>query len=99
MLTDVPKAGEYLCPGEKHAVSRAVHLGRLARFYPACRQCKHRHDTGTLSPRQIARFDETQPRGQSAPLFHAEGAEGVYLNDLGPKAVREMAAALDDYRT
>ncbi len=28
------------------------------------------------------------------PLFRAEGAEGVYLNDLGPKTVREMTAAL-----
>lgn len=85
---------EYRCPGEKYAVSRAVHLGRLARFYSACRQCSHRGDTGTLSPRQVARLEETEPRGRPAPLFCEEGAEGVYLNDLGPKAVREMAAAL-----
>ena len=25
---------QYVCPGETHAISRAVHLSRLAAFYP-----------------------------------------------------------------
>ena len=94
MPSDQTETLEYRCPGEKYAVSRAVHLGRLARFYPGCRRCLHRDDTGTLSPRQVGRLEETEPRGRPVPLFREEGAEGVYLNDLGPKAVREMAAAL-----
>lgn len=85
---------EYHCPGEKHPISRAVHLGRLAHFYPGCRQCPHRDDTGTLSARQVKRLAETRPRGLPRSLFHDEGAGGVYLTDLTPGVAREMAAAL-----
>ena len=85
---------EYRCPGEEYPISQAVHLGRLARFYPGCRQCLHRDDTGTLSARQVKRLLETRARGLPRPLFHDEGAGGVYLNDLTPGIAREMAAAL-----
>ncbi len=84
----------YRCPGERYPISRAVHLGRLARFYPGCRQCPHRDDTATLSARQVERLVEVRPRGLPRPLFYAEGAAGVYLNDLTPRVAREMAAAL-----
>ena len=94
MTNAQPQVSEYRCPGENYAISRAVHLGRLARFYPGCRQCVHRDDTGTLSPRQVRLLAETQPRGKRQPLFHEEGAGGVYKNDLGPTAAREMAAAM-----
>ena len=83
----------YLCPGEAHPISRAVHLGRLAAFYPGCRQCPHRYDTGTLSPKQVEQLAETSPRGEPRSLFHDEGAGGVYLNDLAPAAARDIAAA------
>jgi phosphomannomutase len=66
----------------------------LARFYPGCRQCPHRDDTGTLPVRQVKQLLETQSRASRQPLFHAEGAAGVYLNDLTPQIAREMAAAL-----
>jgi len=69
-------------------------LGRLARFYPGCRQCAHRDDTGTLSAKQVSRLVETRPRAAPRSLFREEGAEGVYRNDLGPGAARDMAAAL-----
>ncbi len=85
---------EYHCPGQRHPISRAVHLGRLARFYPPCRQCVRRDDTGTLSQRQIEQLVETRPRGLPRPLFQDEGAGGVYLNDLTPGIARDMAAAL-----
>jgi phosphomannomutase len=88
------QTAEYRCPGEAYPISRAVHLGRLARFYPGCRQCPHRDDTGALSARQVKQLLETRPRGLPRPLFHDEGAEGVYLNDLSPGIAREMAAAL-----
>ena len=85
---------EYRCPGEDRPISRAVHLGRLARFYPACRQCPFREDTGSLSPRHVRRLAETRHRAERhSPLFD-EGAAGVYLNELGPDEVRRMAAAL-----
>jgi phosphomannomutase len=85
---------EYLCPGQRHPIPRAVHLGRLARFYPGCRQCAHRDDTGTLSEKQVVRLVETRLRAAPRSLFHEEGAEGVYRNDLRPGAARDMAAAL-----
>ena len=66
----------------------------MARFYPGCRQCPHRGDTGTLSGKQVEQLAETRPRGLVQPLFHDEGAAGVYLNDLTPATAREMAAAL-----
>ncbi len=92
-----PLVVEYRCPGERSPISRAVHLGRLARFYPACRRCAHRDQTGTLSPRQVRRLTETQRRAELPPLFYAEGAAGVYLNELGPALARRMAAALGVY--
>jgi phosphomannomutase len=84
---------EYCCPGERYAISRAVHLGRLARYYPGCRQCTHRDDTGTLSARQVARLIETRPRGLSRPLFHDEGAGGIGGGELTPAIARDLAAA------
>ena len=88
-----PQTDQYHCPGEAHPISRAVHLGRLAAFYPACRQCPRRDDTGTLSPRRVAQLAETSSRGQPRSLFHAEGAGGVYLNDLTPAVAKDIAAA------
>ena len=85
---------EYCCPGERSPVSRAVHLGRLARFYPACRRCPHALDTGTHSARLVKRLAETRGRGEPRPLFDDEGASGVYQNDLDPAAATRMAAAL-----
>lgn len=85
---------EYRCPGEAYPISRAVHLGRLARFYPPCRQCPQRDETGTLSARQVGQLAETRPRGLPRALFHPEGAGGVYLNDLTPQVARDVAAAL-----
>ncbi len=93
MNADEPQADPYRCPGEQHAISRAVHLGRLAAFYPACRQCPRREETGTLSPRRVAQLAETSRRGRPRSLFHEEGAGGVYLNDLSPAVARDIAAA------
>ena len=77
-------AVEYRCPGAGYAISRAVHLGRLARFYPACRHCPHAADTGTLSPRQVRQLREIDLRGVPRPRFHEEGAGGVYGNEFPP---------------
>jgi len=83
----------YRCPGQTYAISRAVHLGRLAGFFPACRQCPHRDDTEGLSPRQIRQLRQTRHRGVEVPLFGGEGAGGVIHNDLSADDVRRIAAA------
>ena len=77
----------------KYTISRAVHLGRLARFFAGCRHCPHAADTGTLPPRQVKRLEEVGPRGLVRPRFHGEGAGGVYGNELTPADARRMAAA------
>ncbi|NLF06623.1 MAG: hypothetical protein GX594_01400 [Pirellulaceae bacterium] len=84
---------EYRCPGEKSPISRAVHLGRLAAFYPACRECPHREDTGSLSPRQVEQLTETAEQRRPRPLFNDEGAGGVYLDEITPADARRIAAA------
>jgi phosphomannomutase len=83
----------YQCPGEAYPISEAVHLGRLAQFYPACRSCPHRDQTGSLSTRQVRQLVESRRRGQSRELFTPEGLAGVELNDLNPAAVRQAATA------
>jgi len=88
------RAAEYRCPGERSAISRAVHLGRLARFYPTCRRCADRDDTATLSPRLRKRLAETRRRAEPRLAFDDEGAVGVYLNELDAATAGQMAAAL-----
>jgi len=92
-MKPISQTTEYRCPDEEHPISRAVHLGRLARFYPPCRQCRHRDDTGTLSGKQIQRLVETRSRGLMPPLFHEEGAGGVFGNRFTADVARDLAAA------
>jgi phosphomannomutase len=87
-------SADYCCPGEPGRISQAVHLGRLARFYPACRRCPHRDQTGTLSGRLVKRLAQTRRRGQPRPLWDGEAAVGVYGNELTPSLARKLAAAL-----
>jgi len=94
MVQQTEPSMEYCCPGERYAISRAVHLGRLARFYPGCRQCPHRDDIGTLSARQLAQLVETRPRGLARTLFHDEGVGGC---ELTPLVARDLAAAFGRY--
>jgi phosphomannomutase len=90
LLADEPC---YVCPGEIRPISRAVHLSRLAAYYPGCRQCAHRHDTGHL-PRQIVeRIDRTARRVARASLLADEGVRGVYLNELSRPVAERYAAA------
>ncbi|MDZ7616217.1 MAG: hypothetical protein U1E05_04385, partial [Patescibacteria group bacterium] len=84
---------EFQCPGEEHPISRAVHLGRLARFYPACRECPRRNETGLLSPRQVKRLQETANCRQQGSLFQREEVGGVALGQLPPGTVRDVAIA------
>ena len=83
----------YRCPDAEYPISPAVHLGRLARFYPGCRRCPHAADTGTLPARQVKRLQEVAQRPPMLPRFHDEGASGVYGNELAPADAHRMAAA------
>lgn len=83
----------YRCPNEPYPISQAVHLGRLASFYPPCRQCVHRGETGTLSEGVVKMLKETRRRVAPASLFTSEGISGVYLNELSPHFAQQLAAA------
>ncbi len=89
---------EYRCPGQDYPISRAVHLARMAGFYPGCRACRHGTDTGELSRRVVRRVEETRAKAREnagkTSLFFDEGAAGAYLNEIGPSQARRMAAAL-----
>ena len=82
---------EYRCPGETYGISRAVHLGRLASFHPACRDCPRCDDAVGLSARQISQLAEVGSRARQPQLFHAEGVGHVAINDLGPHVARRIA--------
>lgn len=92
-IVSLPTVTEYRCPGEEHPISRAIHLSRLAAFYPACRQCQHRHDTGQLNPETVERIYQTEVRGLQRPLFQRDGVRGVFLNDLTPAIAGKIAGA------
>ncbi len=87
----LPRA--YLCPGEKHPIPRSIHLARLAAFYPNCRQCEHRTDTGHLPRSMIGRIEQTSRRGEQASFFLQDGVRGAYLNHLTRKIAGQIAAA------
>jgi phosphomannomutase len=85
----------YQCPGETYEISRSIHLGRLASFYPACGGCLHRGDKEMLSARRVKLLDEVHRHAEHAnPLFHREGISGIYLNEIGPEIARRVGQAL-----
>ena len=92
-IVSLPTVTEYRCPGEDHSISRSIHLSRLAAFYPACRQCQHRHDTGQLNPETVERINQTEVRGRQRPLFQRDGVRGVFLNEFTPAIAGRIAAA------
>ncbi len=82
---------EYRCPGEAHGISRAVHLGRLASFHAACRDCPRRDDTFGLSRRVIRQLADIGKRPRQQSWFQAEGVDNVAINDLSPNLARRIA--------
>ncbi len=86
-------ADGYRCPGERYPISRAVHLGRLAAFYPACRRCERRREHGPLSPRQVKRLAALEQRRRPRTLFREGGIWGVLHNDVEPPDAFRLAVA------
>lgn len=92
VIEQLPKT--YLCPGEKHPIPRSIHLARLAAFYPNCRLCEHRTDTGQLPRSMIGRIEQTVQRGEQPSPFRRDGIRGIYLNHLTRKIAGKIAAAV-----
>ena len=86
----------YICPGETHPITRSVHLSRLAAFYPRCRDCVLRHETGQLPRQTLVRIHETERRVERKSLLTDEGLRGVYLNEIDRRKAEQAAAALAD---
>lgn len=92
-LTENAEVREYRCPGENYSIDRTVHLGRLASFYAACRDCPHAHDTGTLAPSILRRLNATRREVPPTLSFCDEHAR-VRLDDASAAQTRRLAAAL-----
>jgi len=86
-------ADDYQCPGEAYGISREIHLGRLARFDPACRTCPHRHETGSLDKRSIKRLERAAEFVPPAPRFTSEGISGLFRQAITPEFVSLLARA------
>ena len=84
----------YCCPGEEHPIPRSVHLSRLASFFPKCRDCRHRDDTGQLTRQTLEAIASTRKRVERPTLFTDEGVRGVHLNELTRKRAADLAGAL-----
>ncbi|MCA9115819.1 MAG: hypothetical protein KDA79_12105 [Planctomycetaceae bacterium] len=93
-----PEAGctgkQYICPGETYPISRAVHLSRLASFFPACRTCALRTDTGSLSAGVVQQLEQTSQRTAVPSLFQRDGVRGIFLNVLTRPVAAGIASAL-----
>ncbi len=85
---------KYQCPGERGFISESVHLARLSAFYPACRECIHRHSTGQIPLKTVEHLKETESRIERDSLLTDEGVRGIYLNELTRERAAAYAAAL-----
>lgn len=94
-MLELPTLSEsqYVCPGEDYSISRAVHLSRLAAFYPKCRDCRHRHDTSQLAVQTVEKIEAAVQRVERPTLFTDRGVRGVYLNELTATKAGEIAGA------
>lgn len=92
MVNDV-----FHCPGETQPISRSMHMGRLASFFPACRNCPQRHETGALGKSQVKRLQLLAAPKSPLDFFTDEAIVGIHRNQLWPPEARRIAAALASY--
>jgi phosphomannomutase len=86
MAIDV-ETKEYICPGEKHSISRAVHLARLAAAFPACRECPLSDGVPRVAHRDVPVTVANQLPSPKRDLpkrdfIVAEGLRGIFLNEI-----------------
>ncbi len=87
---------QYHCPDQAYPISHAIHLGRLASFSDACRECPHRHDTGSLPGAMVAKLTEMWSTRVVGARFADEQVEGILRNQITAGDVRQLASALGD---
>jgi len=91
---------EFVCPGQRYAIPRPVHLARMASGYAACRDCPCNERSGSLQDSSersetASRAAMTSPRSsRDQRLFHREGIRGVFRNELTLADVEAFATAL-----
>lgn len=90
----LPPSTFYTCPGERHAISRSVHLARLGRSYAACRDCPHRSDAGLVPASVLSRSLESPSTRHSPATLVPTGLRGRYLNDFTRQDAYRWGAAL-----
>lgn len=78
----LPPATYYTCPGDRHSVSRSVHLARLSSAYAKCHQCPHRNDHGLAVLNPFSGHSAPPQPAQSGWIATPDGIRGRYLNDL-----------------
>ncbi|MEW4530556.1 hypothetical protein [Maioricimonas sp. JC845] len=93
-LSGDPAGTEYRCPGESYPISRAVHLSRLAAYYPKCRRCPHRDDAGQLPVAPCDDQPEQPVRIRRDSICQQEGLRGVYLNAMTRRDCERAAEAV-----
>lgn len=69
-------SNEFICPGETIAISRAVHLARLAAYYGPCATCNRRHETGSgfVDP-PVSRLTHLSGSSERPASIRADGIE------------------------
>ncbi|MGC1275911.1 MAG: hypothetical protein WBC44_19570 [Planctomycetaceae bacterium] len=87
---------EYICPGERYVIPRAVHRARLAAGFAACGECPLRFDgKDDSSGASIDRESEPAIRAaRPRRLFTAEGVRGVARNEVDGATAERLATAL-----
>ena len=88
-----PAECEYQCPGESYTISRAIHLARLADSFPACADCPHRTDTGTLSKVRVKRLNTAWRHRGEREFVCSEAIAGRYGEELDAKSAWSWGAA------
>jgi len=83
----------YVCPGARYAISREVHLGRLASGYELCRSCPKREDRSPLTKRTTDRLDWLWQREVPSSGFFREGWRGHCLDARQTTEIRQVAAS------
>ncbi len=98
MHTEVADASQklYICPGETEPISYSVHLGRLARLYPACQHCPLNCETGSAGEDIVERLEEKSQRQRDELKREFGTIRGVYLNQIDRRVAGDIVGQFAD---